>query len=117
MLLGDLGEYLNPSFILVRRAVPLSASEALLRMATSKLEMNPNLQPPHPPKKVTVIVFSSSPFSLHLGRPNPPLTRSHILLHANVSVPVRSEAIVCVCVLVYATAFPSVGSECRSERG
>lgn len=46
MLLGDPGEYLNPSFILVRRAVPLSASEALLRMSTSKLEMNPKLHPP-----------------------------------------------------------------------
>lgn len=97
MLLENLGEYLNPSFILVRRAVPLSASEVLLRMSTSKLEMNPKL---HPPENTPWWCFYS-PLPPHLGSPYPPLTQSHILLHANVSVPVRTEcgtieAIVCV---------------------
>lgn len=58
MLFGDLGEYLNPSYILIRRAVLLSVSEALLRMSTSKLEMNPKLKT-HPD---TVLILHIASF-------------------------------------------------------
>lgn len=113
MLLRDLGKYFNPGFILVDVLFRWVLLKQCSEWQPANLKWTQTLKKE---KHTPLALPFFSPFHCILRSLNSPLTREHILLHANVSCTVINKCSVSE-LPVYVTAFPSVGLKWKRERG